>query len=96
MLEGDNAYFCEKCDNIILCGGGRHNKYLYGLLESHPALKKCKISIIDDFSFNGDMLEAEAFAYLAMRHLKKLPLSWPSTTGVSHPVTGGKIAYASF
>jgi len=40
---------------------------------------------------NGDFIEAEAFAYLAARSVKGLPLSLPTTTGVSRPITGGKL-----
>ncbi len=42
--------------------------------------------------FNGDSIEAEAWAYLAVRSQKKLPLSFPMTTGVSEPMTGGVLA----
>ena len=44
---------------------------------------------IDNFNLRGDAIEAEAFAFLAVRSLNKLPLSFPSTTGVKYPVTGG-------
>jgi 1,6-anhydro-N-acetylmuramate kinase len=50
---------------------------------------------IDDissgFNFNGDSLEAEAFAFLAIRALKELPISFPLTTGVSRPTVGGTV-----
>jgi len=46
------------------------------------------------FGLNGDMLEAEAFAYLAVRSLKEMPLSFPTTTGVSEPTAGGVLARA--
>lgn len=42
--------------------------------------------------FDGDALEAEAWAYLAVRSLEGLPLTFPSTTGVASPVTGGVLA----
>jgi anhydro-N-acetylmuramic acid kinase len=44
---------------------------------------------IDQFGYNGDLLEAQMFAYLAVRSLKKLPLSTPNTTGVNKSITGG-------
>jgi len=47
---------------------------------------------IDDYNLRGDAIEAEAFAFLAVRALKKLPLSFPSTTGVKSPVTGGDMS----
>ena len=45
--------------------------------------------------WDGDMLEAQAFAYLAVRTLKGLPISFPETTGAPRPLTGGRIAYPS-
>ena len=50
-----------------------------------------EIVLIDNVKFNGDLLEAQAFAYLAIRCIKKLPLSLPTTTGVKKPTLGGKI-----
>ena len=44
---------------------------------------------IDNDNLRGDAIEAEAFAFLAVRSLNKLPLSFPGTTGVKYPVTGG-------
>ena len=48
-----------------------------------------KVLPVESVGWNGDALEAEAFAYLAVRSVKKLPLTLASTTGVSQPVTGG-------
>ncbi|MFN7610968.1 MAG: anhydro-N-acetylmuramic acid kinase [bacterium] len=48
-----------------------------------------KIIPVESVGWNGDALEAEAFAYLAVRSVKNLPLTLASTTGVSQPVTGG-------
>jgi anhydro-N-acetylmuramic acid kinase len=45
---------------------------------------------VDVLDWNGDALEAEGFAYLAVRSLKGLPLSLPTTTGVTQPLTGGR------
>jgi len=46
----------------------------------------------EDAGWRGDALEAEAFAFLAVRHLRGLPLSLPSTTGTPKPMTGGVLA----
>ena len=43
---------------------------------------------------NGDSLEAEAWAYLAVRSLRGLPITFPGTTGVERPITGGELARA--
>jgi len=47
----------------------------------------------EQVGWNGDMLEAQAFAYLAVRALKGLPISFPTTTGCPEPMTGGRIVY---
>jgi anhydro-N-acetylmuramic acid kinase len=70
----------------IICGGGRKNPALMGALEnSLPGL----VAPAEAHGFNGDSLEAEAFAYLAVRSLRGLPLTFPSTTRVPVPMTGG-------
>jgi anhydro-N-acetylmuramic acid kinase len=72
----------------IICGGGRHNPVL--MRELRARLKQ-QVITAEDAGWRGDFLEAEAFAYLAVRSLKRLPLSLPSTTGVPYPMPGGKI-----
>ena len=72
---------------FILCGGGRKNDFLLQRINKYlPGLK-----VIDDFDINGDFIESQAFAYLAIRSYLKLPISFPETTGVKKPCTGGKI-----
>ena len=46
---------------------------------------------IDNFGINGDFVESQAFAYLAIRSFLKLPISFPDTTGCKEPITGGEI-----
>lgn len=72
---------------IYLTGGGRHNKAMVKWIEQ---LTKTPIGMVDDLGWSGDGLEAEAFAYLAVRSRLGLPLSLPGTTGVSKPMPGGK------
>ena len=55
------------------------------------AEKDIKFSIIDDYKFNGDLLEAQMFAYIGVRSIKKLILSSKSTTGVKKSISGGKL-----
>jgi len=76
-------------DNIIVTGGGRKNHFLMKIIANK--LNKNQIINIDEFGYNGDLLEAQMFAYLAVRSLKKLPLSTPYTTGVNRSVTGGNL-----
>ena len=71
---------------IILSGGGRKNRTLRQLIEKYAG---CASVDIDDTGFNGDFLEAQAFAWLAMRHLSGEPFSLPTTTGCRLPTSGG-------
>jgi anhydro-N-acetylmuramic acid kinase len=52
----------------------------------------CEVDLSDRFGWALDAMEAQAFAYLAVRSLKQLPLSFPATTGVPVPMTGGVIS----
>ena len=74
-------------EKIILCGGGRKNKLLIEKFKK----KNKNIKLIDDFGIDGDFVESQAFAYLAIRSYLKLPISFPETTGCSKPCTGGVI-----
>lgn len=69
-----------------LAGGGRHNRTLVKGLEDRL---EGRIAYIDEAGLEGDAIEAQGFAYLALRSLRGLPLSLPGTTGVEAPVTGG-------
>ena len=81
-------FFSSKPIEIILCGGGRKNKYIF---ERIKKLSKITISNIDDYKINGDFVESQAFAYLAIRSFFGKPISFPGTTGVDKPITGGDI-----
>ncbi len=75
---------------VLVCGGGRKN---ISLLESinRRTLKNFIFSSIDNYGINGDFVESQAFAYLAIRTYLKLPISFPGTTGCKKPTVGGKI-----
>ena len=73
---------------ILLCGGGRKNKSLINLIKN-KINKKNTIELIDNFKINGDYVESQAFAYIAIRSYLKLPISFPKTTGCKKPCTGG-------
>ena len=79
-----NSMFKEKF-KTILCGGGRKNKYLVNIIKSWNK----DIKLIDDYGIDGDFVESQAFAYLAIRSFLKLPISFPETTGCKQPCTGG-------
>lgn len=70
----------------VICGGGRHNDCLMEWLQTYLQTPTCKA---EDVNWRGDDLEAEAFAFLAVRSYLGLPLSLPSTTGVKAPCSGG-------
>jgi anhydro-N-acetylmuramic acid kinase len=80
-------HFPEPATTWIVCGGGRHNKTLMAMLKARV---NAPVIAAEETGWNGDTMEAEAFAYLAMRSKKGLPLSLPTTTGVKQPMTGGK------
>ena len=73
---------------IILCGGGRKNITLVNHIKK---LLKFKIKLIDEFSIDGDFIESQAFAYLSIRSYLNKIISYPATTNVLNPVTGGEI-----
>ncbi|MGE3645161.1 MAG: anhydro-N-acetylmuramic acid kinase [Beijerinckiaceae bacterium] len=75
----------EKPRLAVICGGGAKNKTLMSELRRMP----CEVKTADQMGWSSEAMEAEAFAYLAVRSLKGLPLSWPTTTGVPRAMTGG-------
>ncbi len=81
-------HFPEPATTWIVCGGGRHNR---ALMDQLRARVNAPVLAAEDAGWNGDFIEAEGFAYLAVRSLRGLPLSLPTTTGVAQAVTGGKI-----
>ena len=72
---------------IILCGGGRKNNFLVEKLKEEYT----RIKLIDEYGVDGDFVESQAFAYIAIRSYLKLPISFPGTTGVKKPCIGGVI-----
>ncbi|MCP5363932.1 MAG: anhydro-N-acetylmuramic acid kinase [Hyphomicrobiales bacterium] len=75
-------------ERILVCGGGRHNKTM---LRSLAEQLNMAVEPIEVIGWDGDFIEAQAFAYLAVRSLRAKPLSLPSTTGVPAPQTGGQL-----
>jgi|TARA_B110000037_G_scaffold178139_1_gene203749 anhydro-N-acetylmuramic acid kinase len=80
----------EKLWKILVCGGGRKNITLIERIKSRT-LKNLVIQSIDDYDIDGDYVESQAFAYLAIRSYLGLPISFPETTGCKEPTTGGVI-----
>jgi len=73
---------------FILCGGGKKNDFL---VEKIRGSWIATIRLIDKYGIDGDFIESQAFAYLAIRSYLKLPISFPETTGTAKPCTGGVV-----
>lgn len=78
----------EKPRRIVVSGGGRHNPVLLDWIAEYLSVPVAKA---EAHGWRGDAIEAEAFAYLAARTARGLPISFPGTTGVPAPMTGGRI-----
>lgn len=74
---------------LLVTGGGRHNPVMMEMLS---ASLDCPVAPVEDVGLDGDMLEAQAFAYLAVRVLRGLPTSCRTTTGVRAAVAGGTVS----
>ena len=74
----------------FVSGGGRRNPAIMAALAD--ALPRTRIGPVEDIGLDGDAIEAQAFAFLAVRSLRGLPLSFPRTTGVPAPMPGGRLA----
>jgi anhydro-N-acetylmuramic acid kinase len=74
---------------VVVAGGGRHNPEIMKALRARLA---APVTTAEDHGWRGDSIEAEAFAYLAARVARGLPISFPKTTGVPAPMSGGRIA----
>ena len=75
----------------IVAGGGWHNPVILQEFKTRLAqyFPQAVVKTADDIGWNADALEAQIFAYLAVRHLQQLPFSFPGTTGVTKPLSGG-------
>jgi anhydro-N-acetylmuramic acid kinase len=82
-------HFPTPVRRLLVTGGGRHNAHLMDLLARHMT---AEVQPVEAAGLNGDMLEAQAFAFLAVRVSRGLPTSCPSTTGVGALVAGGQIS----
>lgn len=76
----------------ILCGGGRKNPHI--VADMRAGSTEAEVVLAEDTGLDGDAMEAEAWAYLAVRSVRGLPLTFPMTTGCRKPVSGGVLAAA--
>jgi anhydro-N-acetylmuramic acid kinase len=78
----------DKALNVLICGGGRKNSFLVNSIKNKIP-SNVNLCSIDDYKINGDFVESQAFAYLAIRSLLKKIISFPKTTNVKNSCTGG-------
>ena len=90
-IARSREYLPEEPRLWVIAGGGRRNRTLMGMLAGlvHNAVVPAEA-----LGFDGDAIEAEAWAYLAVRSLDGLPITYPGTTGVASPTTGGILSRA--
>jgi len=79
----------QRPKRIIVCGGGRKNPYM---MEELGKRTGAEVVPAESVGLRGDAVEAECFAYLAVRSKHGLPFSFPLTTGVKQPQSGGRLA----
>lgn len=80
------SHMAEPPSTWVVCGGGRYNTTLMAMFANTVT---GKVLTAEDAGWNGDSIEAEAWAYMAVRSLAGLPITFPGTTGVEAPQTGG-------
>ena len=79
-------------DLFIFCGGGRKNNFLINRIKNYIYNeKRFIIKNVDDYEFDGDFIESQAFGYLAARSIYNLPISFPKTTRCLKSISGGEI-----
>jgi anhydro-N-acetylmuramic acid kinase len=84
-------FFAAPATRWLVCGGGRHNPVLMKALAARLGVP---VDPVESVGWQGDALEAQAFAYLAVRSLTGLPITLPTTTGGPVPMTGGVLCHA--
>ena len=82
--------FKQKTLEILICGGGRKNKVLLKKIQENIS-PNFNLKLVDDYKINGDFIESQAFAFLAIRSFLGLPISFPGTTGCKEACTGGEL-----
>ncbi len=85
-------HFPRPARRWLVCGGGRKNRAMMAALARRL---EAPVEAVEAVGWEGDALEAQAFAFLAVRALEGLPLSLPATTGVSRPTLGGRLFRAA-
>ncbi len=79
------------CHQYIFCGGGRKNKFLMKSIKDYLGDENTMINDIDDYNIDGNFIESQAFAYLAVRSYLNLPITFPNTTRCNKILSGGDV-----
>jgi len=87
-IINENSFLKDKNLNILICGGGRKNLSLVNAIKKKLP-NDINLNLIDVYRIDGDFVESQAFAYLAIRSYLKKPISFPKTTNVEKPCVGG-------
>ena len=90
-IINEKYFFKDKNLNILICGGGRKNLSLVNAIKKKLP-KGINLNLIDIYKIDGDFVESQAFAYLAIRSFLKKPISFPKTTNVKKPSVGGVLS----
>ena len=87
-IINENNLFKNNDLKILICGGGRKNLSLVEAIKNKIP-RSINLNLIDDYKIDGDFVESQAFAYIAIRSYLKKPISFPKTTNVDRPCVGG-------
>jgi anhydro-N-acetylmuramic acid kinase len=79
----------QRPKKLVVCGGGRHNPAIMQMLVTRAGVEAVPAEAV---GWRGDAIEAECFAFLAVRVVRGLPISFPTTTGAARPMQGGRVA----
>ena len=82
-------YVPQLPEKLIVCGGGANNPTLMRFIRQR--LHNVEVVSASELGWNTDAVEAQGFAYMAVRRLNNMPISFPGTTGVPVPMAGGEI-----
>tara|TARA_B110000305_G_scaffold175275_1_gene193876 strand:+ start:31 stop:1158 length:1128 start_codon:yes stop_codon:yes gene_type:complete len=90
-IINEKFFFKDKNLIVLICGGGRKNLSLVNAIKKKLP-DDIDLNLIDDYNIDGDFIESQAFAYLAIRSFLKKPISFPKTTNVKKSCVGGVLS----
>ena len=81
----------KRTKSLLITGGGFNNKYLVNKIFKNCSYNLKQANFLKENIFSPDFIESELISFLSARYLYKLPITFPKTTGVKRPLTGGKL-----